>query len=185
MRARASETENTLRIGQTAPDFTLPGADGRDHSLAGDGAAATVVIFTCNHCPYALAWEDRLLDAARDYQSRGVRFLAVNSNDASQKPADSFENMKLRIAQSPWPFAYLRDESQGVAGAYGALTTPDLFVFDADRRLVYRGAPDADYEDPSQNAAWLREALDAALAGRTPETTETESVGCSVKWRQA
>lgn len=170
-----------LSIGDTAPDFSLPGADGSDHAYAG-GENATVVIFTCNHCPYALAWEDRLLATGRDYAERGVRFLAINPNDAELKPKDSFEAMKERVAESPWPFPYLRDESQQVAAAYGALTTPDLFVFDADDRLVYRGAPDADYENEGENASWLRDALDAVLAGKTPAQQETEPVGCSVKW---
>lgn len=184
MRARASESESpALSLGDSAPPFLLPGTDGHDHAYGGEDEAATVVIFTCNHCPYALAWEDRLLAVGAEYERRGVRFLAINSNDAGQKPADSFENMKARTAERPWPFPYLRDESQTVARAYGALTTPDVFIFDAEDRLVYRGAPDADYEDESQNASHLRDALDAVLAGRAPSPAETESVGCSVKWR--
>ncbi|MGH2905630.1 MAG: thioredoxin family protein [Solirubrobacterales bacterium] len=172
-----------LAIGDSAPEFLLPGTDGHQHVYGGEDDNATVVIFTCNHCPYALAWEDRLLQAGRDYQHHGVRFLAINPNDAERKPADSFENMKARIAENPWPFPYLRDESQEVAAAYGALTTPDIFVFDANDKLVYRGAPDQDYEDESQNAKWLRDALDAVLRDETPQPTETESVGCSVKWK--
>jgi hypothetical protein len=143
------------------------------------------VAFTCNHCPYALAWHNRLLDAARDYADRGVRVLLVNPNDAERYPADSFDAMKERVASDGgWPAPYLRDESQEVARAYGAQTTPDLFVVDASGVLRYRGAPDADHGDPSQNAAWLREALDAVLDGRQPEPAETEPVGCSVKWKQ-
>ncbi len=172
-----------LAIGDSAPEFLLPGTDGHQHVYGGEDDNATVVIFTCNHCPYALAWEDRLLQAGRDYQHHGVRFLAINPNDAERKPADSFENMKARIAENPWPFPYLRDESQEVAAAYGALTTPDIFVFDANDKLVYRGAPDQDYEDESQNAKWLRDSLDAVLRDETPQPTETESVGCSVKWK--
>jgi peroxiredoxin len=174
----------TIRIGETAPDFTLPDTDGQEHSLAG-GAQATVVAFTCNHCPYALAWHDRLLDAARDYADRGVRVLLVNPNDAERYPRDSFEAMKERVAsEGGWPAPYLRDESQEVARAYGAETTPDLFVVDAGGTLRYRGAPDADHGDPSQGGAWLREALDALLEGREPERAETQPVGCSVKWKQ-
>jgi peroxiredoxin len=183
MRAKASESEHTLRIGDAAPPFVLPGTDGHDHSFDAEDQNATLIVFTCNHCPYALAWEDRLLALARDYSHRGVRVLAINSNDAEQKPADSFDNMKARLTEHPWPMPYLRDESQAVARAYGALTTPDVYIFDADGLLAYRGAPDADYDDESQNAAWLREALDALLVGGRPEPAETESVGCSVKWR--
>src|SRR5829696_5679190 len=148
----------SLRIGDEAPTFELPDTDGERHSPDGP----TVVIFTCNHCPYALAWHERLLAVAHDYP--GVRFLAVNPNDAQRYPADSFEAMKRRVeADGGWPLPYLRDESQEVARAFGARTTPDLFVIDAERRLRYRGAPDPDHRDPSQDAVWLREALDAVL----------------------
>jgi AhpC/TSA family len=171
-----------MTIGDEAPDFTLPATDGSEHSP--DGAGATVVVFTCNHCPYALAWHDRVLEAARDYEGR-ARFLLVNPNDAERYPADSFDAMKERVeSEGPWPAPYLRDESQEVARAYDAKTTPDVFVLDSQRRLRYRGAPDADYQDPSQGAAWLREALDAVLEGSEPSQNETEPVGCSVKWKQ-
>jgi peroxiredoxin len=167
-------------IGDTAPDFSLPDTEGREHSPG--AAPATVVVFTCNHCPYALAWHDRILDAARDYDA--VRFLAVNPNDAQRYPADSPEAMKERVeTDGGWPLPYLRDESQEVARAYGAKTTPDVFVLDSELALRYRGAPDEDHRDPSKGAAWLRQALDAVLAGEEPEPTETQPVGCSVKWK--
>ncbi len=164
-----------------APEFELPDTDGTTHSP--DGAAATVVVFTCNHCPYALAWHDRILAAAHDYADRDVRFLAINSNDAQRYPRDSYEAMKQRVAAEHWPMPYLHDASQEVARAYGAQTTPDVFVLDTERRLRYRGAPDSDYGDPSQNAAWMRAALDDVLAGRDPSPAETEPIGCSIKWR--
>jgi peroxiredoxin len=171
----------SVSIGVQAPDFELPDTDAATHSP--DGAAATVVVFTCNHCPYALAWHDRILAVARDYADRGVRFLAINSNDAERYPRDSYEAMKQRVAAEDWPLPYLHDASQDVARAYGAQTTPDVFVLDAERRLRYRGAPDSDYGDPSQDAAWLRGALDAVLAGGDPSPTETKPVGCSIKWK--
>lgn len=184
MRANAADLENTLQLGDAAPPFELPGTDGATHPYRADEPVrATVVIFTCNHCPYALAWEDRLLALGAEYQHYDVRFLAINANDAEYKPADSFDNMKLRMSEKCWPFPYLRDESQQVARSYGALTTPDVFVFDGEDRLVYRGAPDADYEDEEQDAKWLREALDALLIGQTPARQQTESVGCSIKWK--
>ncbi|MBI2691721.1 MAG: thioredoxin family protein [Solirubrobacterales bacterium] len=173
----------SLQIGDSAPSFVLPGTDGHQHAYGGEDENATVVIFTCNHCPYSLAWEDRLLQLGRDYRHDGVRFLAINPNDASIKPADSFENMKTRHEENSWSFPYLRDESQEVAKAYGAKTTPDVFIFNSDNELAYRGAPDADYEDESKNASWIRDALDALLAGNTPVVQETEPVGCSVKWK--
>src|ERR671923_1383616 len=108
-----------LRIGDLAPDFSLPDTVGETRSLPED-AAATVVVFTCNHCPYALAWHDRILDCARDYQESGVRFFAVNPNDAERYPADSYEAMQERVREEDWPLPYLRDESQEVARAYGA-----------------------------------------------------------------
>jgi peroxiredoxin len=168
----------TLTIGDEAPRFTLPDTAGEDHSLEGPA----VVVFTCNHCPYALAWHDRIADAARDYPK--VRFLAVNPNDAERYPADSLDAMRERVESEDWPMPYLRDESQEVARAFGARTTPDVFVIDADRRLRYRGAPDPDHRDPSLNASWLREALDSVLAGDEVARPETDPVGCSVKWRQ-
>ena len=174
----------TLSIGDPAPDFELPDTRGTTWSASDSGgAAATVVVFTCNHCPYALAWHERIAHVARDYAGRGVRVLAVNSNDADRYPRDSFDAMKGRVEREDWPMPYLHDESQDVARAYDAKTTPDVFVLDSERRLRYRGAPDADYDDPGQNAAWLREALDAVLAGQDPARAETKPVGCSIKWK--
>jgi hypothetical protein len=141
-----------------------------------------VVVFTCNHCPYALAWHDRIADAARDYGD--VHFYAINPNDAERYPRDSLEAMRERVErEGDWPMPYLRDESQEVARAYGAKTTPDLFVLDGDGALRYRGAPDLDHQDPSLNAGWLREALDAVLAGEDVARPETDPIGCSVKWK--
>jgi AhpC/TSA family len=163
-----------MNIGDQAPTFSLPDTDGKEHGPDG----VTVVVFTCNHCPYALGWHDGLLQVARDYDQ--VTFLAVNPNDDERYPADSYEAMKERVqADGGWPHPYLRDQSQEVARAYDAKTTPDVFVLDADFRLRYRGAPDSD----RRGTAWLREALDAVLAGREPIRPETEPVGCSVKWR--
>jgi peroxiredoxin len=168
----------SLKLGDPVPEFSLPDTSGEQHGPDG----VTVVVFTCNHCPYALAWHDRITRAARDYPD--VRFLAVNPNDAERYPGDSYEAMKQRVAGEDWPMPYLRDESQDVARAFGARTTPDVFVFDSEGRLRYRGAPDADHRRERENAAWLREALDAVLAGEEPARPETQPVGCSVKWKQ-
>jgi peroxiredoxin len=176
-------TATGISIGEKAPGFDLPDTEGKRHSLGGD-AKANVVVFTCNHCPYAVAWHDRITSVARDYADRGVRFFAINANDAGRYPADSYEAMQKRVSEEEWPMPYLHDASQGVARAFGAKTTPDVFVLDAEGILRYRGAPDSDYGDPSQNAAWLRGALDAVVEGRDPDPAETEPVGCSVKWKQ-
>ncbi|HSC02939.1 MAG TPA: thioredoxin family protein [Solirubrobacteraceae bacterium] len=174
----------TLAIGEVAPDFELPDTEGAKWSVSDSGAvAATAVVFTCNHCPYALAWQDRIADVARDYAARGVRVLAVNANDAERYPRDSLQAMKDRVAREDWPMPYLHDGTQEVARAYGAKVTPDVFVLDADRRLRYRGAPDSDYDDPNAGAQWLRDALDAVLGGGEPARAETKPVGCSIKWK--
>jgi peroxiredoxin len=170
-------------IGTQAPAFTLPDTDGAEHGVGGpEPARATLVVFTCNHCPYALAWHDRIAAIARDYDD--VQVLAINPNDAERHPRDSFDAMRERVASDGgWPMPYLRDETQEVARAYGARTTPDCFVVDAKGRIAYRGAPDADHQDPSLDGAWLREALDAVLAGEEPAQAQTEPVGCSIKWK--
>jgi peroxiredoxin len=173
----------SVSVGEPAPAFTLPDTEGGKHAHA-DGGSPTVVVFTCNHCPYALAWHDRIMETASDYADRGVRFLQINSNDAERYPRDSFEAMRDRVRTEQWPLPYLHDEAQQVARDYGAKVTPDVFVVDSGGTVRYRGAPDADYGDPSQHAAWLRAALDAVLEGRDPDPAETEPIGCSIKWKR-
>ena len=176
---------DALALGEVAPPFSLPDTSGEVRSLpAADEAAATVVFWTCNHCPYALGWHDRLVEAARDYADRRVRFLAVNSNDPGRHAADSLERMIERVEREDWPFPYLHDESQTAAREWGARVTPDVFVLDADHVLRYRGAPDADYSDPGARAAWLRAALEAVLEGAEPDPASTEPIGCTIKWRR-
>ncbi|HEY7150079.1 MAG TPA: thioredoxin family protein [Solirubrobacterales bacterium] len=172
------------KVGDMAPKLELPDTDGEVRGLPAPGAApATVVIWTCNHCPYALGWHDRLVSAADEYGPRGVLFLAVNSNDAERYPRDSLEAMRERVREERWPFSYLHDSDQRAATAWGAQVTPHLYVLDRDLRIRYEGAPDADHMDPGQGAVWLREALDAVLAGRQPARPATEPVGCSIKWK--
>ncbi|HEY8001359.1 MAG: thioredoxin family protein [Vicinamibacteria bacterium] len=165
-----------------APPLSLLDTAGEPWALP-TGAAATVVVWTCNHCPYALAWHDRLVEAARDYADRGVQFVAVSSNDPERYPADGPEAMRERFEREQWPFPYLFDAGQDAARAWGARTTPHLFVLDPQQRIVYEGAPDADHQDPALRAQWLRDALDAVLGGADPPAS-TEPVGCSIKWKQ-
>ena len=140
-------------------------------------------MFTCNHCPYALAWHDRIQAVARDYAGRGVRLLQICSNDPDRYPRDAPAAMRARVQAGEFAGPYLHDGSQGVARAYGATVTPDVFVLDRDLRLAYRGAPDADHGDESLQAGWLRTALDSVLAGEPVARPQTKSVGCSIKWR--
>ncbi len=174
------------KIGQKAPDFTLPGVDGTDHSLAALLAShkAVAVIFSCNHCPYVRAWEERMIAIQRDYAARGVTLVAIGSNDATRYPDDDFAHMKERAEEQGFNFLYLRDETQEIARAYGATHTPHVFLLDAQGVLRYQGAIDDNYEDPgSVEFAFLRDALDAVLAGKTPKVAVTDAVGCTIKWK--
>ncbi len=174
-----------MPLGTPAPPFSLPNIDGTTHSLDSfSDAELLVVVFTCNHCPYAIASEDRLIELQNDYGPRGVQFVAINPNDAKNYPADSFEQMKVRAAQKGFNFPYLRDESQEVARAYDAACTPDIFVFDRDRELLYNGRIDDNWQQPDQvTRKDLRAVLDAALEGRTVDFEHVPSMGCSIKWK--
>jgi hypothetical protein len=174
----------SLKPGDPAPAIELLDTAGEPHTLPLPGEApATAIVWTCNHCPYALAWHDRIQAVAREYGEGGVRLLQVNSNDAERYPRDSLEAMRARVEAGEFAGPYLHDATQEVARAYGAERTPDVFVLDSNLRVTYRGAPDADHEDPEENAAWLRGALDATLAGSDPDPAATEPVGCTIKWR--
>ena len=176
-----------MNLGNAAPAFSLPGTDGRTHALVEvKGARATIIVFSCNHCPYVILNEDRLISVAKDYFLKGVGMAAINSNDAVNYPEDSFEEMKKRAAEKKFPFPYLRDESQDVARAYGATNTPHLFVFDRDLKLAYTGAIDDDNNYKTRKKAerlYLRDALDDLVAGRPPRTPETHAIGCTIKWK--
>ena len=174
-----------LNLGASAPSFTLPGTDGQQHSLSDYAAKnATVVIFSCNHCPYVRAWEDRMVQTQADYGAKGVQLIAINANNAVSHPSDSFDKMKERVAEKGFNFPYLHDESQEVARAYGAERTPEVFVFDKDHKLSYHGAIDDNYDNPSEvKQHYLSAALDAILAGQSPSVSETAPVGCTIKWK--
>ncbi len=168
-----------LTLGATAPPFDLPGVDGRRHTLADYDGMPLTVVFSCVHCPYVVAWEDRLNDVAREYAGRAA-VVAINSNDHL---GDRFEHMEARAREKGFVFPFLYDESQDVARAYQPARTPEVFLFDAQRRLVYHGAPDSNYQDPEGAVQYLRQALDAVLAGAEPPIAETPAVGCTIKWR--
>jgi len=176
---------SNLKIGDQAIAFELPGVDAQRHALA-DYAdkQVVVVIFSCNHCPYVRAWEDRMAQIQADYADKGVQLLAINANDAVKYPSDSFEAMVERAREKQFNFPYLHDESQEIARAYGAQRTPEVFVFDGERRLCYHGAIDDNYEDPGAvKRHYLRQALDAVLAGKPAAIPQTPPVGCTIKWK--
>ncbi len=173
-----------IKRGDVAIAFELPGVDGETYSLSSlsQGKKATAVIFMCNHCPYVLAWLDRLIAAAEDYAGKGVAFVGINANDAAKYPADSFERMQELAEERGFPFPYLHDESQDVATAYGAERTPEIFLFDGEMSLRYHGAPDDNYDETQASVPYLRNALDAVLAAQEPPVADTPPVGCTIKW---
>lgn len=174
-----------LAIGTKAPDFDLPGTDGRSYSLGTfTDKAATVVIFSCNHCPYVVMNEDRIIELARDYHHKSVAVIAINANDPVTHPADSFDNMKLRAQTKGFNFPYVFDESQQVAKDYGATRTPEVFVVDAGGTIVYHGRIDDNAEDASAVKRHdLREALDELLADKPISVPDTTPIGCTIKWK--
>ena len=186
-------TESVMTdLGTRAPAFDLPASNpdvddrGGERRRLSDYASAQVlvVVFTCNHCPYAKHVEDGLIETAEDYAGRGVQFVAISSNDPDQYPDDSFEAMAQRANAKGYPFPYLFDASQEVARAYGAVCTPDIFVFDENRKLVYRGRYDE--TRPGQGTATgrdLRTALDQLLESGSVAMDQRPSIGCNIKWK--
>lgn len=176
---------SNLDIGDEAIPLELTGVDEETRSLSDyEEKTAVAVVFTCNHCPYARAWEDRIVSIQRDYSDSGLQVLAINANDAQKYPDDGFPQMQQRAEEKGFNFPYLHDESQEVATAYGAERTPEVFLFDGDEKLAYHGAVDDNYDDPDAvQEAYLRDAIEAVLAGEEPPTSQTSPVGCSIKWK--
>ena len=168
-----------------ATDFELPGVDGKTHSLKELAAKkAVIIIFSCNHCPYVQAYEDRIIRIQKDYADKGVQIAAINSNEDLNHPDDSFENMVKRAKEKKFNFLYLRDESQKVARDYGATHTPHIFLFDQDRKLRYTGKIDDNWQDPPKvTQQYLRQALDAVLACKEVPEPQTFAIGCTIKWK--
>jgi len=175
-----------LPLATVAPDFRLPDTDGKLVSLADFKAkAALVVIFMCNHCPYVVHLRTGLAQLAKDYAARGVGIVGINANDAKNYPADSPAKMKDEVKSAGYIFPYLYDETQVVAKAYRAACTPDFFLFDRGRRLVYRGQFDASRPGNGIPVTGkdLRAALEATLAGQPTSTLQVASIGCNIKWK--
>jgi len=181
-------TPPPLTLDIPAPDFRLPGTDGRTYAFDTIvGANGTVIVFICNHCPYVKAIIDRLVADARTLIAEGIGFAAICSNDADAYPADSFEAMQRFAQAHAFPFPYLHDEDQSVARAYGAVCTPDFFGYDANRRLKYRGRLDEGRTSPPPVSARreLVEAMRAIAAGGVAPPDQVPSIGCSIKWKAA
>jgi peroxiredoxin len=176
-----------IPLGKSAPAFSLRGLDEKTWSLDSfKDRKAVVIMFICVHCPYVKAVEDRLAALANEFATQGVQFVGINSNDTDQYPEDSPENMELQAKRVGFQFPYLIDESQSVARAYGAVCTPDIFVFDKNRKLVYRGRIDDSWKDPAKvRRRDLHAALEAVVAGSSVNDDQIPSMGCSIKWRNA
>jgi len=173
-----------LNIGDVMPAFSLPATDGLTVDSLSVKDPVLVVIFTCNHCPYAQAYEDRLIALAKHFDEEGVQFVLINSNDAVNYPEDSFECMKTLHSERGYPFPYCFDESQEVAKAFGALCTPHCFVFNQERELTYKGRIDDNWEDAEAVTEHsLRNAIAALIKGEEPTVKEADAIGCSIKWK--
>ncbi len=185
--AMALTSSQSLPLGTPTPPFDLPNVDGIRYTLDSfRDARALLVVFSCNHCPYAIAYEDRFIAIARDYAGKGLRIVFINPNDAEGYPEDSFDNMIRRAAEKRYPFPYLRDESQETARVYRAVCTPDVFLFDDRLRLYYGGRVDDNWKEPDKVTRHdLRLALDALLEKQALPFEPVPAFGCSIKWKHA
>ena len=183
--SQAARYNRVVDLGQAAPPWSeLATVDGHTYAIDSlRGADAIVIVFTCNHCPYAQAWEKRLVSAANTYSNRSVRFALISANDPVAYPEDSFDEMKARAESQNYPFPYLFDDSQNVARSYGAERTPEVFVLDANQHLRYHGAVDDNSNEDEVSQHWMRDALDNLTTGSDLSVVNTTPVGCTIKWR--
>lgn len=170
--------------GKPLPPFAVLATDGVLYNESYfENTAVSVVMFICNHCPYVQAIEERLVKLASNYKNKNVKFLAVSSNDPQEHPEDSFENMRRRATEVGYPFAYLFDETQKMARDFGAVCTPDFFVYDSNHQLMYRGRLDDNWKNSDKvTRNELKEAIDALLANKPVMIMQNPSMGCSIKW---
>lgn len=176
---------NNLKIGSSAPDFNLPGVDNKNYALSSfKDKRIIIIIFSCNHCPYVQAYEERIKQIQENFYEKGVQIIALSSNDAEKYPEDSFKKMKERAEQKKFNFPYLYDADQSVARAFDATHTPEVFVFDENRRLAYHGKIDDNWQDTEKvKSNYLQEALNEILTGKEVSVPETYSIGCTIKWK--
>ena len=187
----------STKLGSPAPDFHLPATDGTNYSLESfKNAKGLTIVFTCNHCPYAKAAWPILIKLSEEFKEKGIEFVGINPNDETQYPEDSFDIMKQRVSDWKINFPSLRDESQQAARAYGAVCTPDIYVYDNNRKLYYRGRinnnwPPVEKTDDTwqtkqstkETKEELKNALNLLLAGQLPPKNQSPSIGCSIKWK--
>jgi peroxiredoxin len=178
-------------LGSACPDFRLPAVDGKTYGRDDFAASPVlVVMFICNHCPYVKAVEDRLIALQREFATGdqkppGVQLVGICANDAASYPDDAFDKLRERWQTKEYGFPYLHDESQAVARAFGAVCTPDIYVYDDQRQLAYRGRIDDSWKDPGKvTRRELHQAVTALLGGQRPPADQKPSLGCSIKWRQ-
>ena len=173
-----------LAIGSTAPKFSLVNAvDGKTVAFQPGDGKVSVVVFTCNQCPYAKAFEPRIIELAKQYQAKGIAFYAIDSNDESKYAEESLAEMKSRAAEKGYPYPYLKDGDSTIAHAYGARVTPHIYVIDGKGKLVYRGYVDDSAKPEERKTTGLANALDELLAGKTVSNQTTRAFGCTIKFK--
>jgi peroxiredoxin len=186
--AGAARADGKLALGATAPlaSAKLKSPDGKTTSIAeAKGAKGTLVVFTCNHCPYAMAWEERLVELGNTYGKKGVGVLLVNSNDPSIAEHDTVDKIQARAKERKMQFPYVVDEGSAVARAFGASVTPEAFLFDKGGKLVYHGTVDDNHSEPAKvQKRYLKDALEAVSNGKAPAVGETKSMGCGIKFKK-
>jgi peroxiredoxin len=180
-----SARADVLKIGEAAPSAAtkMKNVDGKMVSIADvKGAKGTLVIFSCNHCPFAKAWEGRILELANNYAKEGIGIIMINPNDPAAMPADSYEEMQKRAKDRNYPFPYVVDDGSVVAQAFGASRTPEIFLFDKSGKLAYHGAVDDNKEADSVNKTFLKDALESVVAGTEVAVKETKAIGCGLSF---
>lgn len=176
---------NKLKIDSSLPQFNLPGIDNRFYSSTGFAdKKILIVIFSCNHCPYVQAYEERIKNLQNKFKDKEVQIVAISSNDDSKYPEDSFDEMKKRADEKSFNFPYLKDETQEIAKAFGASHTPQIFLFNSERKLKYEGKIDDNWQEPDRvQNHYLRDAILEVLEGKDVSIPETFSIGCTIKWK--
>ena len=187
--ATAAESTGGLALGAGLPQGStkMKGVDGKSVSLTDvAGKAGTLVVFTCNHCPFAKAWEERIVELGNAYAKKGIGVILINANDPAKNPEDGPEEMVLRAKARGMQFPYVVDETSAVARAFGASVTPEAYVFNKAGKLAYHGTIDDNRKEPTQvHAHYLKDALDAVVAGKAPALAETKGIGCGIKFRES